>query len=46
MKKLIAEAIINYSYEGKMSFQNLKGSLTGFDLQILKHIETPIIKFK
>ena len=46
MKKLIAEAIINYSYEGKMSFQNLKETLTGFDLQILKHIETPIIKFK
>ncbi|MDD7913015.1 HEAT repeat domain-containing protein [Polaribacter ponticola] len=46
MKKIIAEAIINYGYEGKMAFQDLKNVLTGFDLQILKHIETPIIKFK
>lgn len=45
-KKIIAEAILNYSYEGKIAFQNLKNSLTGFDLQILKHIETPLIKFK
>ena len=45
-KKIIAEAILNYSYEGRISFQNLKNSLKGFDLTILKHIETPLIKFK
>jgi hypothetical protein len=45
-KKLIGEAILNYSYEGKIAFQNLKNTLQGFDLLILKHIETPLIKFK
>jgi hypothetical protein len=45
-KKIIAEAILNYSYEGKIAFQNLKNTLKGFDLLILKHVETPIIKFK
>jgi hypothetical protein len=45
-KKIVADAILNYSYEGQIAFQNLKTSLTGFDLQILKHVETPIIKFK
>lgn len=45
-KKIIAEAILNYSYEGKIAFQNLKNSLKGFDLTILKHIETPLIKYK
>jgi hypothetical protein len=39
-KKIIGEAILNYSYEGKIAFQNLKNSLNGFDLLILKHIET------
>jgi HEAT repeat protein len=46
IKKLIAEAILNYSYEGKIAFQNLKNSLKGFDLIILKHVETPLIKYK
>lgn len=45
-KKIIAEAILNYSYEGKIAFQNLKESLEGFDLTILKHVETPLIKYK
>jgi hypothetical protein len=45
-KKIIAEAILNYSYEGRIAFQNLKNSLKGFDLLILKHVETPLIKFK
>ena len=45
-KKIIAEAILNYSYEGKIAFQNLKNSLKGFDLLILKHVETPLIKYK
>jgi hypothetical protein len=45
-KKIIAEAMLNYSYEGKISFQNLKNSLSGFDLTILEHIETPLIKYK
>lgn len=45
-KKIIAEAILNYSYEGRIAFQNLKNSLKGFDLIILKHVETPLIKFK
>lgn len=45
-KKIIAEAILNYSYEGKIAFQNLKNSLKGFDLIILQHIETPLIKYK
>ncbi|TXD66906.1 HEAT repeat domain-containing protein [Polaribacter glomeratus] len=45
-KKIIAEAILNYSYEGKIAFQNLKNTLKGFDLLILKHIETPLIKYK
>jgi len=45
-KKIIGEAILNYSYEGKIAFQNLKNSLKGFDLTILKHIETPLIKYK
>lgn len=45
-KKIIAEAILNYSYEGKIAFQNLKNSLKGFDLTILKHVETPLIKYK
>ena len=45
-KKIIAEAILNYSYEGKIAFQNLKNSLEGFDLLILKHVETPLIKYK
>jgi hypothetical protein len=45
-KKIIAEAILNYSYEGKIAFQNLKNSLKGFDLIILKHVETPLIKYK
>jgi hypothetical protein len=45
-KKIIAEAILNYSYEGKIAFQNLKNTLTGFDQTILKHVETPLIKYK
>ena len=45
-KKIIAEAILNYSYEGKIAFQNLKNSLKGFDLVILQHVETPLIKYK
>lgn len=45
-KKIIAEAILNYSYEGKIAFQNLKSTLSGFDLTILKHVETPLIKYK
>lgn len=45
-KKIIAEAILNYSYEGKIAFQNLKNSLKGFDLIILKHVETSLIKYK
>ena len=45
-KKIIADAILNYSYEGKIAFQNLKNTLKGFDLTILKHIETPLIKYK
>lgn len=45
-KKIIADAILNYSYEGKIAFQNLKSTLKGFDLTILKHIETPLIKYK
>jgi hypothetical protein len=45
-KKIIAEAILNYSYEGKIAYQNLKESLKGFDLTILKHVETPLIKYK
>lgn len=45
-KKIIADAILNYSYEGKITFQNLKNILTGFDQTILKHIENPLIKYK
>lgn len=45
-KKIIAESILNYSYEGKIAFQNLKNSLKGFDLLILQHVETPLIKYK
>ena len=45
-KKVIAESILNYSYEGKIAFQNLKNTLKGFELSILNHIETPLIKFK
>lgn len=45
-KKLIAEVLLNYGYEGKIAFQNLKSSLKGFDLTILKHVESPLIKFK
>jgi hypothetical protein len=45
-KKIIAEAILNYSYEGRIAFQNLKNTLKGFDLLILQHIETPLIKYK
>ena len=45
-KKIIAETILNYSYEGKIAFQNLKNSLKDFDLIILKHVETPLIKYK
>jgi hypothetical protein len=45
-KKIIAEAILNYSYEGKIAYENLKTTLKGFDLTILKHIETPLIKYK
>lgn len=45
-KKVIAESILNYSYEGKIAFQNLKNNLKGFELTILNHIETPLIKFK
>jgi hypothetical protein len=45
-KKIIAEGILNYSYEGKIAFQNLKNSLKDFDLTILNHVETPLIKFK
>ena len=45
-KKIIAEAILNYSYEGKIAFQNLKNTLKDFDLLILKHVETPLIKYK
>lgn len=45
-KKIIAEAILNYSYEGQIAFQNLKTTLKDFDLLILKHIETPLIKYK
>lgn len=45
-KKIIAETILNYSNEGKIAFQNLKNSLKDFDLIILKHVETPLIKYK
>ena len=45
-KKIIAESILNYSYEGRIAFQNLKNSIKGFDLTILKHVETPLIKYK
>lgn len=45
-KKIIADGILNYSYEGKIAFQNLKNTLKGFDLIILKHVETPLIKYK
>ena len=45
-KKIIADALLNYGYEGKIAFQNLKNRINGFDLQILKHIETPLIKYK
>lgn len=45
-KKIIAESILNYSYEGKIAYQNLKNSLKGFDLVILQHVETPLIKYK
>lgn len=45
-KKIIAEAILNYSYEGRVAFQNLKSTMKGFDLTILQHVETPLIKFK
>lgn len=45
-KKIIAEAILNYSYEGRVAFQNLKTTLKGFDQTILQHVETPLIKFK
>ncbi len=45
-KKIIADAILNYSYEGKIAFQNLKSTLKGFDQIILEHIETPLIKYK
>lgn len=45
-KKIIAESILNYSYEGRIAFQNLKTSLKDFDLTILKHVETPLIKYK
>ena len=45
-KKIIAEALINYGHEGKSTFQSLKESINGFDLQILRHIETPLIKYK
>ena len=45
-KKIIAEAILNYSYEGRIEFQNLKTTMKGFDQTILQHVETPLIKFK
>jgi len=46
-KKIIAEAILNYNNEGRTAFQNLKKSpLQNFDLKILQHIETPLIKYK
>ena len=45
-KKIIAEAILNYSYEGRVAFQNLKTTMKGFDQTILQHVETPLIKFK
>lgn len=45
-KKLIAEVILNYGYEGNIAFQNFKKNLKGFDLTILKHVESPLIKFK
>ncbi len=45
-KKIIAETILNYSNEGKLAFQKLKESLKGFDLNILIHIETSLIKYK
>lgn len=45
-KKIIADAIINYGNEGKLAFESLKNSLKGFDLAILKHVESPLIKFK
>lgn len=45
-KKIIAEAILNYSYEGRLAFKDLMQTVNGFDLLILQHIETPLIKFK
>lgn len=45
-KKIIGEAILNYSYEGRIAFQNLKSSMKGFDLTILQHVESPLIKYK
>jgi hypothetical protein len=45
-KKIIADTILNYGNEGKNAFESLKNSLKGFDLTILKHVETPLIKFK
>lgn len=45
-KKIIAEAILNYGNNGKVAFKALKDNITGFDLLILEHVETPLIKFK
>lgn len=45
-KKIIAGAILNYGHDGKIAFKNFINSLKGFDLTILKHVETPLIKFK
>lgn len=45
-KKIIIGAILNYGHDGKIAFENFKNSLKGFDLTILKHVETPLIKFK
>ncbi len=42
-KKLIAEVIYKYSYEGKLHIQELQKSEIGFNKLILEHIKNPLI---
>lgn len=42
-KKLIAEVIYLYGTQGKTLFSQLYKTATGFNLQILKHVQNPLI---
>lgn len=46
IRKAAAEALLNYGEEGRYAFRKLISESGGFTLDILRHVENPLIKFK